>query len=232
MAPASIGRQAALGAIGVVVVVCAGCSSKPSQPSAQANPAPGASKVASHRPSGNSQTPVPVESNPPGDIPDTTQFVPYRSTRGHFVLSVPEGWSRRTSATNVSFTDKLNSIDGAWFKSTHAPTVRTAKTKDVPALAKTQEAFRLGHIVACNPSCTIPFSTSPISVSLPSGKATVITYYSNSAPNSVTGQRYRLENLRFEFYKNGEEAALTLSGTVGSDNVDPWRLVSQSFRWS
>jgi hypothetical protein len=25
---------------------------------------------------------------------------------------------------------------------------------------------------------------------------------------------------------------LSLSSTVGSDNVDPWRIVSDSFRWA
>jgi len=68
-------------------------------------------------------------------------------------------------------------------------------------------------------------------VSLPSGPAVVITYAANSSPNPVTGKQYRLEVLRFEFYRSGEEVALTLSGPVGSDNVDPWRLVSQSFAW-
>jgi hypothetical protein len=60
----------------------------------------------------------------------------------------------------------------------------------------------------------------------------VITYDANSTPNSVTGRQYRLEELRFEFAKNGVEAVLTLAGPVGSDNVDPWRLVSESFRWA
>ena len=54
----------------------------------------------------------------------------------------------------------------------------------------------------------------------------------NSAPNAVTGKQYRDEVERLEFFHNGTEVALTLSGPVGSDNKDPWRLVAESFRWA
>jgi hypothetical protein len=37
---------------------------------------------------------------------------------------------------------------------------------------------------------------------------------------------------RFELYRHGRGVILGLSSAVGSDNVDPWRIVSQSFRWS
>ena len=178
------------------------------------------------------ESPVAPESNPPGDIPDSTVFVPYRSAKGGYVVRVPEGWSRRTSASNVGFTDKLNTVSVSWFATGSKPTTSSAKSTDVPELRRTQRAFRLGRILSCAPSCTIPYSTAPISVSLPSGPAVVITYTANSTPNAVTGKQYRLEELRFEFYKSGKEVALTLSGPVGSDNVDPWRLVSQSFGWT
>ncbi|MFN2594172.1 MAG: hypothetical protein ABR579_04705 [Actinomycetota bacterium] len=178
------------------------------------------------------QKPVPAESNPPGDIPDNTAFIPYRSRSGRFSVRVPEGWSRKTAASSFSFTDKLNSVSAAWFHESHAPTKASATSKEVPELRRTVRAFRLGHVIECSPSCTIPYSTAPISVTLPAGPATVITYAANSAPNPVTGKQYRDEVLRFEFFKKGEEVALTLSGPVGSDNVDPWTLVSQSFRWS
>jgi hypothetical protein len=132
----------------------------------------------------------------------------------------------------VSFTDKLNTVSVTWFQASAPPSQQTAKSTDVPKLRATERAFTLSNIIVCSPSCTIPYSTGPIAVTLPVGSAVVITYRSNSAPSSVTGKQYRLEDLRFELYKGGEEVALTLSGPVGSDNVDPWRLVSESFRWS
>lgn len=34
---------------------------------------------------------MPVESNPPGDIPDNLAFVPYRNRSGHYAFTFPEG---------------------------------------------------------------------------------------------------------------------------------------------
>jgi hypothetical protein len=67
---------------------------------------------------------------------------------------------------------------------------------------------------------------------LPGGPAVLVTFQENSAPNAVTGKQYRLDVLRFELFKSGEEAVITLSSPVGADNVDPWRTVSESFRWA
>ena len=47
----------------------------------------------------------------------------------------------------------------------------------------------------------------------------------------VTPGRLRAMIERFELYHNGRGAVLELSSAVGSDNVDPWRVVSESFRW-
>lgn len=147
------------------------------------------------------------------------------------MVKVPEGWSRRTTSSSVSFTDKLNSVSVTWSKASSAPTPHSARTKEVPFLQRTKRAFTLGRILLCHNSCTIPYSTAPISPSL-ADPAVVITYDDNSAPSSVTGKQYRDEVLRFEFFGKGEEVALTLAGPVGSDNVDPWTLVSESFRWA
>ncbi|MDP9343417.1 MAG: hypothetical protein M3Q23_15255 [Actinomycetota bacterium] len=160
---------------------------------------------------------MPVESNPPGDIPDNIQYIPYTSKAGHFTLTLPEGWSRSTASSMVTFTDnKLNVVTVAWSPASSAPTTSTARTTDVPRLRQTERAFQLGDIK---------------SVSLPAGPAVLITFTENSAPDQVTGKQYRLDVQRFEFFHNGEEAVLTLSSPVGRDNVDPWRLISESFRW-
>ena len=182
--------------------------------------------------SGPPEAPVPVESNPPGDIPDSTHYVGYHSAKGRLSLRVPEGWSRTTTNSSVSFSDKLNSVTVEWFKASSAPTTGSARSKEVPQLRRTERAFSLKEILACSPSCTIPYTTNPIDVHLPSAQAVVIRYFANSAPNPVTGKQYRDEVVRFEFFKSGTEAALRLSGPVGSDNVDPWRLVAESFAWS
>jgi hypothetical protein len=162
------------------------------------------------------QSPVPAESNPPGDIPDTTVYVPYRSPAGHVALKVPEGWSRKSTPASSTFTSNLNSITMAWMRMAGAPTVGSARATTVRALQATTLAFRLQAVRA---------------VSLPGGPAVEVIYQVNSPPNPVTGRQYRLVIERFEFYRKGRGAVLSLSSAVGSDNVDPWRIVSESFRW-
>jgi hypothetical protein len=181
-------------------------------PAAASSAAPSAS-AASSQPS---QAPVPAESNPPGDIPDSTVYVTYRSTAGHLMVKVPEGWSRTTTAASSTFTSNLNSIKVAWTHMAAAPTVGSARASTIPALRASGAAFRLQSVRA---------------VPLPGGPAVEITYQVNSAPNAVTGRRYRLVIERFELYSKGRGAVLSLSSAVGSDNVDPWRIVSKSFRW-
>jgi hypothetical protein len=163
-----------------------------------------------------SQAPVPAESNPPGDIPDTTIYVTYRSAAGHLVLKVPEGWSRKTDPSSSTFTSNLNSITVAWKPMAAAPTVSSARASTIPALQAGGLAFRLKGVRA---------------VSLAGGSAVEIIYQVNSPPNQITGRQYRLVIERFELYHNGRGAVLSLSSAVGSDNVDPWRIVSESFRW-
>jgi len=163
------------------------------------------------------QSPVPAESNPPGDIPDTTVYVTYQSPAGHLAFKVPEGWSRKSMPTRSTFTSNLNSISVAWMPMTGAPTARSARATTVRALHAATLAFRLQTVRT---------------VTLAGGPAVEIVYQVNSAPNPVTGRQYRLVIERFEFYHKGQGAVLSLSSAVGSDNVDPWRIVSESFRWA
>lgn len=52
-----------------------------------------------------------------------------------------------------------------------------------------------------------------------------------SAPDPVTGKRLPLTVDRYEFAKGGKVAILELSTPVGVDNVDAYRLISESFKW-
>jgi hypothetical protein len=205
-------------AAALLAVALAGCGGS-GPPSA----ADGGSKAPAPTPAAGSghsaaaaQAPVPAESNPPGDIPDTTVYVAYRSPAGHVALKVPEGWSRRSSPASSTFTSNLNSITMAWMPMAGAPTVGTARATTVHALQAHTLAFRLQAVRA---------------VSLAGGPAVEIIYQVNSAPNPVTGRQYRLVIERFELFHKGQGAVLSLSSAVGSDNVDPWRIVSESFRW-
>src|SRR5260370_830229 len=54
------------------------------------------------------QAPDPAESNPPGDIPDTTVYVPYQSAPGHLLLKVPEGWLGGTALSRAVGSDNVD----------------------------------------------------------------------------------------------------------------------------
>src|SRR6266550_3712460 len=82
----------------------------------------------------SSEPAVPAESNPPGDIPDNTVFVPYHAAKGGWTVTVPEGWSRTTKGTTVTFTDKLNTVQVDARPGTPV-TLASARKTDVPALA-------------------------------------------------------------------------------------------------
>ncbi len=194
----------------------AGCGtgSAPASPGAPVTSKAAAGPAGSQSPAGG-QAAAPPAITAAGDIPDTTVYVPHRYLPGHFLVKVPEGWSRQASPA-ATFASDLNSITAARLPGSAAPTVATARAGTVPALRSSTAAFSL---------------TSIRPVTLAAGPAIEIVYEVNSAPNAVTGRRYRLVVERFELFKAGRGAALSLSSAVGSDNVDPWRIVSESFRW-
>jgi hypothetical protein len=52
-----------------------------------------------------------------------------------------------------------------------------------------------------------------------------------SAADPVTGKRLRIVVDRYEYGKGGKVAVLELSTPVGVDNVDAYRMISESFKW-
>jgi hypothetical protein len=212
------GGSTAAAAVGAVLLAGCGGPGPAAQATPQATPSTSAAPAMSapSQPPASSQAPVPAESNPPGDIPDSTMFVPFRFAAARLALKVPEGWARADTPASSTFTSTLNSITIATAQLPAAPTVTGARSVTVPALRKAALAFRLQSVRA---------------VPLPAGAAVEIVYQANSPANSVTGRQYRLVIERFELWHQGRGAVLTLSSPVGSDNVDPWRTVSESLRW-
>jgi len=154
------------------------------------------------------------ESSPPGDIPDDQVFVTYSSPLG-FKVKVPEGWARQETDSAVSFADKYNRIEIVVGDAEAAPTEQLVKKM----AADFEQADRAVKVTRIR------------SVHLPAGPAVAMNFTSNSEPNSVTGKEARLENVRYFYFHDGSLAALTLSAPMGADNVDVWRLISESFRW-
>lgn len=156
-----------------------------------------------------------VEVNPPGDIPDNQAFVP-DSGKG-FTVSVPEGWARTQQPSAVVFQDKYNSITITSNIAAAAPTVASARRSELPAIQAAAKGYTAGAIT---------------SVQRKAGGAVLITYHALSWVNPVTGKVANEAVERYEFWRAGREVVLTLSAPVGSDNVDPWRKVTDSFIWT
>jgi hypothetical protein len=189
-------------ALGVAALLATGCGGSSGSGASSAKPV---------NPNG-------PEVSPPGDIPDNQAFVAYTPAGAGFTVKVPEGWARTTAAGATTFTDKLNSITVA--KPTAAakrPTAASATATEIPQLAKTVKGFAAARA-----------ST----VTRTAGHAVRITYLADSAPDAVTGKTRRNAVERYEFFSNTKRVVLTLSGPKGADNVDPWRIVTDSLRWT
>jgi len=154
--------------------------------------------------------------NPPGDIPDNQAFVTYQPPAGHYAVKVPEGWARTVAPTSVSFTDKLNTVRVDVADAVRAPTPASATAREVPAIAGRANCFHLVDVTT---------------VTRPAGTAVRIRYQAAGPADQVTGRVLLDDVERYEFWRAGTQASLTLSGPAGSDNVDPWRLVTTSFAW-
>ncbi|MDX6234930.1 MAG: hypothetical protein QOH68_4069, partial [Nocardioidaceae bacterium] len=101
------------------------------QPSpGDANSSPGASTPKASTATAKPAKPVPVENNPPGDIPDNLAFIRYANKAGAYSFTHPEGWARTGHGVKVRFTDKLNGVTAESLTATQAPTVSSAKSSD------------------------------------------------------------------------------------------------------
>jgi hypothetical protein len=202
---ASIASATAVAAVAALGLAACGSSSK------AAGSSPGGAAA-----SGGGASSAETAANPAGDIPDTTVFVPFKTSSGHVEVKVPQGWSRTSDASGVLFTDKLNSVRVQEIPAAAAPTVGSARTDEVPRIQSGAAAFKLGDVT---------------SVQRKGGTAVRIAYNADSAPDAVTGKVTADAFERYEFFWNGTKVVVTLSGPVSADNVDPWKTVSDSVRW-
>jgi hypothetical protein len=162
------------------------------------------------------ENPLATEKNPPGDIPDSQVFVKYTNVAGVYEFSVPEGWARTESGTDVSFIDKFDGVKVRLISFSDPFTLDSIQSKQAADLQKNGRAVTVRSVAE---------------ETINGGKAILIRYESNSEPDTVTGKQMRLEDQCFFFYQDGKLAALTLWAPLGADNVDQWKLMSESFKW-
>jgi hypothetical protein len=174
------------------------------------------SHSSSSKSSGSGSPSGATETNPAGDIPDNQAYVPYTSTNHLFEVSVPEGWAQTTAGQTITFSDKYNHIRLETRPAATAPTTDSATSTELPAIGKTVNSFSNGAVKTAQRKA---------------GPAILLTYQDLSAPNTVTGKTVVEDVERYEFWHAGQEVIVTLSSAKGSDNVDPWRKVTDSLRW-
>jgi hypothetical protein len=147
-----------------------------------------------------------------GDIPDNQVFLVFHNHPARYAMKYPEGWAQREKSATVTFRDKNNIVrvvvaDGA------APT-KAAVQADVSRLANAQ------------------VQSGPQPMTISGRPAFKVVYTTESAPNPVTGKRVKLVVDRYYLWKNGRVAVVDLGTPEGVDNVDAYRLMIESFRWS
>jgi hypothetical protein len=79
---------------------------------------------------------------------------------------------------------------------------------------------------------SVPHAGKRSTVKRTSGPALRITYLARGRPDPVTGKTRTNAVERYLFTRNGKQVVLTLSGPKGADNVDPWKLVTDSLKWT
>ena len=151
----------------------------------------------------------------PGDIPDNQVFVAFTSPDALYSVRVPEGWARTEQNGAVTFTDKYNSVTIESAPASSAPTVDSVKSTGLTDVSS-DPTFMLVDVTT---------------IARKAGDGVLATFEIGSAPNEVTGKKALLAVERYVFFHNGTQVTLTLSGAKGADNVDPWKIVSDSLRW-
>jgi hypothetical protein len=206
-----------------VFAACGGGGGGKAAPATSAAPATGAAPATTAAPGSTSTqdtkgavNPNAPEVNQAGDIPDNQVFVAYTPPAGGYTVKVPEGWARSDSGGAVVFTDKLNSIRLEMVDAATAPTVASVTQTDLPPIKAAAKNFEVGTVKV---------------VTRKSGSAVLATYRADAAPNPVTGKVVHDDVERYEFWRAGKAVILTLAGPQGADNVDPWRIVTDSFGW-
>ena len=147
-----------------------------------------------------------------GDIPDNQVFLTFRNSQAGYSMKYPEGWAQQGSGGVVTFRDKNNAVRA--IVSSGAAWTKAAVQADAQALKGARVQGQ------------------PQAFTLSGRPAFKVVYQTVSAPNPVTGKRVTLTVDRYYLWKQGRRAVLDLGCPLGVDNVDAYRLISESFRWN
>ena len=144
-----------------------------------------------------------------GDIPDNQIYLLFHSKAG-WSIKYPEGWAQSGSSSAAVFRDK-NNIVRIVIHGGSPPTA--ADVRNDPSLQQAR------------------ITSAPKRMTIGDSPVIKVVYSTQSAPNPVTGKRVTLMVDRYELAKKGRVAVIDLGTPTGVDNVDAYRMMSESFTW-
>jgi hypothetical protein len=208
-------RALFVGALIALATGLAGCggskSSAPPPPTAAAPPPPPPPTTTTSQ-SGPGALQAEANSAAAGDIPDNQVFLVFRNGAAHYSIKYPEGWAQQGSGGKVTFRDKNN----------------IARIVVAPGAAATAASLRKDVAGLRG----VRVQSAPQTMTISGRPAVKAVYSTESAQNGVTGKRVKLVVDRYYLWRGGRRAVVDLGTPEGVDNVDAYRLMIESFRWS
>jgi len=198
----------------LVTIGLAGCgsSSKSSSPPPPTATTPAHTSTVGQTTTGPSALQAEANAAAAGDIPDNQVFLTFHNAAAGYSMKYPEGWAQTGTGDSVTFRDKNNIVR------------IVASSGAAPTKASVQAD--VGRLTGAN------VQSGPQAMTLTHAKAYKVVYSTESAPNAVTGKRVKLVVDRYYVWKPGRLAVVDLGTPEGVDNVDAYRLMIESFRWS
>lgn len=209
---------ACLGLVAIAGVAGAGCgSTSTTNSSSGATTAAGGSHSEAPAPSapvGGASVPSEAQAAAAGDIPDNQVFLVFTDRPAGYSIRYPEGWARKGSSSDVVFQEKGNTVHVVVAKGS-PPTAATA-TAALTRLKRIDPTIKVGK---------------PQQLTIGGAPVVKVIYTRLSAPSPVTGKRLPLTIDRYVYARGGKVAVVDLGTPIGVDNVDAYRMISESFRW-
>lgn len=207
-------RWALLPIAGILVAACGGGAGPGASSASPLGAAPAASALPSNGPLSSPAADAGGGTSQ-GDIPDNAVFLTYRSSSPGFSIQYVEGWQVTTRPDGVVIRDK-DSTETVVVVPLPADLPRFVTGTDLPAL-RAQAGFGL---------------ETQNSVTVDSTTALHLRYHLPSPPDPVTGKQ--VPSTIDRYYLPGPKglAIISLSTPDGVDNVDAFRQMIESFRWS
>ncbi len=149
-----------------------------------------------------------------GDIPDNQVFIPFADASAGYTFTYPEGWAQKGGGGDVTIRDK-NNIVHIVVRSAAAPTPASVGA-ELAALARSTPTLRV--------------TVAPKSVTVGSQRAIRAGYLTVSDP--VTGKTVTLVVDRYAVAHAGKVAVVDMATPRGVDNVDAYRMMIASLKWT